>query len=283
MKTFVRNFAIISLVFVCSHLSILAEGPAPLGDSSQLPFYSVENKLGVRIGIGFAKSYLNLDTNETGYIASSTDGAEVLRDKLDSPAGISTSVGAKYSLKNYFSVGLNLDYNALKVKNMRFRAGDFAANWVDIDGEDFGYLHLFSMYAFVEFRLPLPNFGPGYVLGAVAPYIQAGIGGTYIMPDMGSGVTVNSNPASPRRDGDKIFDLNEQILFGLMLAGGLEFFLEDNSNISFFFEGRYHYNLQGNYDLKPISTSKFEGDFDISNFSWYMGVNLYFGGVEQKS
>jgi len=281
MKTFVRNFAIISLVFVCSHLSLLAEGPAPLGDSSQLPFYSVENKIGVRIGIGFAKSYLNLDTNNTGYIDSSTDTAGVLRDKMESPANISTSVGAKYSLKNYFSVGLNLDYNALKVRNVRFTAVS-GADFVDIDGEKLGYLHLFSMYAFVEFRLPLPNFGPGYVLGAIAPYLQAGIGGTYIMQDMGGGVTVDSN-TPVKRDGDKILDLDEQILFGLMLAGGLEFFIEDNSNISFFFEGRWHYNLQGNYNLKPISTSKFEGDFDVSNFSWYMGVNLYFGGVEQKS
>lgn len=281
MKTFVRNFAIISLVFVCSHLSLLAEGPAPLGDSSQLPFYSVENKIGVRVGIGFAKSYLGLDTRETGYIASTTDPAAVLRDKLDSPINISTSVGAKYSLKNYFSVGLNFDYNALKVRNMRFTA--VGANYVDIDGENFGYLNLLSMYAFVEFRLPLPNFGPGFVLGSVAPYVQAGIGGTYIMPAMDSGVEVTSNLASPRRSGDKIFDLDEQILFGLMLAAGLELFIEDNSNISFFFEGRWHYTLEGNYDLKPLATSKFRGDFDVSNFSWYMGVNLYFGGVEQKS
>jgi hypothetical protein len=291
MKTFVRNFAVISLVFVCSHLSLLAEGPAPLGDSSQLPFYSVENKIGVRIGAGIANSYLDLDFARYGYLQLEDDNyIDVYRDKFESNANVAASIGAKYALKNYFSVGLNLDYNALKLRKMYFYAGnnpspELATEGVLIDDQKFGYIHALSMFAFMEFRLPLPNIGPGFVLAAVVPYAQIGVGATYLMQDMDSGVQVYSSVEDQediRRSGDKILDLDDEILFAFTAAGGLEFFFDGTSNVSLFFEGRWHYNVEGDFAFKPIVGSKFKGDLDISNLSWYMGVNLYFGGVEQK-
>jgi len=278
MKTFVRNFAVLSLIFVLSHLSLLAEGPAPLGDSSQLPFYSIENKIGVRIGAGFATSYLDLESKDWGYISYPGDSALVLRDKLESPANIAISAGAKYGLKDWFAVGINLDYNCLKLNNVRFTTGPGSSSGtvLDSDGDDFGYFHLMSVFGFVELRLPLPNFGPGFVLGTMSPYVQAGIGGTYIMQDMSSRI------GGGTRDGEDILDLDSEILFGFMLAAGIECFIENNPDLSLFIEARWHRTLEGNYTLKPLANSRFDGDLDVSNLSWYMGVNLYFGGTAKS-
>ena len=212
--------------------------------------FSIENKFSIRLGVGYSLSLLDIDLDKKGNLGGAQ--GTLTNDSINEHTGhIATSIGFKYSPLNYFSIGISLDYHVVPVNDFDINITNGTTSY-NVDSDNLGKIHVLSWYAFIEARYPIRISS-----GVLAPYAQAGIGGT---------ATMDTLPSEFRLDND--------ITMGAFLAGGFEIFFFGKSNVSFFVESRWHYSYE-DITFRPTENSEFEGVIELSNISFLVGVNIY--------
>lgn len=225
--------------------------PAPVVEEK--PFAITPYTWGLRVGTGYTVSLLNFNFDEEGEINGMT--ADVLREDADNGftwpnwgVNIEAKIGMGDPFEN-FALGLAVDYRLISVRNLEFAAQSMAGSIVGSQ-EDVCDFHVLSVIAFLEYRYPIPV-GTHWI----SPYIRFGVG---------MNINMNDNR-----------DLIEADSVNLAMMGALGVEYHVSPEISLFFEPRWHYN-RADVDFTPIN-GKFPGEVTLSNVTFMIGVNFYFG------
>ena len=208
----------------------------------------------LRMGGGYAASFLDFDFAKGGVMDNVE--ADIVKEEVDwgftfpnFAANLELKLGLPKPLEN-ISCGLALDYNIIAIKNFEFSAQGSTLR--SAKQEHITDVHVFSILAFLEYRRPI-RVGKSWL----APYIR-----------FGAGINVNIH------DNHDLVDIDTASL-GIMASVGIEYHL--TNRISIFFEPRWHYN-KTNMTFTPFNDStKFRADIELSNLTFLVGVNLYFG------
>ncbi len=243
----VRLFFFLAVMILFSALSA-QETQQPVLDKE---YYSLANRLSLKMGGGLTFALLDADFSTPGIF----QGNQVDKEKVsfETKENLALNAALKYNFSNYLSFGVSCDYNVVSVDEMNIEA-DWNGNSVNVYG-DFDDVRVLSVCGFLEARFSF-SFGSG----VLAPYLQVGVG-------------MNKN--MPRFDED-ILSLDNKTNLSVVVAGGLEYFVNDLRNVSFFLEWRWHYN-KVDYTYYPQAGTKFEGTMDLSNVAFLMGFSVHFG------
>ena len=209
---------------------------------------------GIRLGGGYAISLLDFDFKMDGMMQGTS--AQVL--DYDEHAGFNfdANLEVKFGMPKPFdkiSVGIAFNYYYISVKELEMEIQ--GATLVKVSEDDLAEFHVFSFMAFLEYRHPIP------------------VGRSWLSPYARFGIGMNANMNSDRN----LLEVEDTTL-GMMFAIGLEYHI--SSQMSVFFEPRWHYN-RADYVMRPFDTqSKFRGTVDLSTVTFLVGINFYFGAGE---
>jgi len=202
----------------------------------------------VRMSLGYAVSFMNFEYN-------APDDADILRETSETGYdNFAMNVEVKFGISQpleRFSLGFGFDYNIFSLDEIKLRISDANNALSTVSKKDVAHFHVLSFLAFIEYRHPIQT------------------GTTWICPYGRFGLGVNINNSSK----DNTFSVQKTTL-ALMLAIGVEYHI--TPQISVFFEPRWHYN-NTDFSFRPDSQTKYSGEMELSNLSFLIGVNFYFG------
>ena len=243
-------FLVILSFFCIPHINSQEQENSDLPSILKKPF-------SFRIGGGYAISFVDFDFEDYGTYYGVT--TPVVDDDVDSGFtfpnfAVNLELKSKFFIE-YISVGSAIDYNVIPIEDLELTIQPVT----EVKGEedDVTDVHVLSFLGFLEFRYPF-KMGENWI----APYLRGGLG-------------VNLN----LHDNSDLIDINTSS-FAAFVSIGVEYFVNDQ--ISVFFEPRWHYN-KPDMELMPYEgDTKFEGDVYLSNLTILIGINLYFGGDDEK-
>lgn len=203
----------------------------------------------LRLGIGYSISFINFtyDTDDLD--------VDILSESCDNGYdNFAMNFEVKFELPHpfhRFAFGVAMDYNMFSLDKVSLKTLDSADVIANISKDDVARFHVLSFIGFLEYRHPIP------------------MGRTWISPYARFGIGVNINNSTK----ENTLYVQKSTL-ALMAAIGVEYHLSQQTSV--FFEPRWHYN-NANFVLRPDNTNKFTGEVDLSNLSFLIGVNFYFG------
>lgn len=224
----------------------------PRNEMQEEDEYSIAKKFSVMMSLGFHDPKNKFDF-EKGIFQNNV--AEVDASGCEDFWDIAMNLGFKYSLCDYFSVGVTIDYRMVRIDSLEMVLdnGNF------LKSRDVGNFNITAAMFMVEGRSPA-IFGPSTLLGPAYPYLQMGFG-------------INLNMISD----DTILRVDQDISFAFMIGGGLEVFMPKSNTFSMFFEAKWYYN-SADVTFNPANGTKFSADLDLSSVGFFSGMNIYFGG-----
>ena len=251
-----RRWLFIILLVLLNLNFVMAEKPLIADAKAEIPDYDLADRFSFGIAGGYSFSMLNFDFHK-GTLYNETIIAIDNDDQRDGYFAL--SLNFKYNFFKFFAVGICLDYNVMPINKVEVRAE--SENYLMDSEGDIGDLHVLS--GFVYFQLFID-------LGPWVPYFQFGLGVNGLFEDFDTDV----------------LELKNNVTFGLYIAGGLEFFVQQldskskpwDRDFSIFAEARWHHNLTDvSYFPDGTENREIKGDATFDNVTLLVGINIYFG------
>ena len=222
-----NKFTLFILLSVFFPLSFL------FAQTEEAPAYW-EKGFSIRFGVGGAHSYLDMNIDK-GILNGEV--ANIIRYEEDTEyPNFAANFAIKYGIWKWLSIGVSLDYNYTPIELKLYAE---STNVIVRERDTVARLHLFSMYSFLELRIPIP-IDEKYLF----PYFQVGVG-------------VNANISGRRQD-----LAVDEASAGVYLSGGFEYVV---GRIGVFIETKWRHNYED--FIYRTNDAKFEGRMNIDRKS----------------
>lgn len=207
--------------------------------------------VGFKAGFGLPLADADLDNKFDKASAKLTLEDFLVRDTF--------TVGAmlRYSFLDWLSAGVNLDFSTSRVANMEVTVAN-AKDSTDNGTyqENLGRTNTVTFMAVVEFKLP-----PQFSYRRFSPYFMIGGGvNMHFWQDPSGGLSTEVDPG-----------------FGLLVGGGVEFFM--NPNVTLQLEMAWYYDVASftsEYKSGSQTITRYSGDLDLSHLDFLLGMRFYF-------